>query len=372
MLPCLYEADELSFSSLGLGGLHDAQQIRVIGGVNAPPELEMRYPVRGRRFADLQLRRIITATTGAGGGRQPFRIYRITKPLDGTCTVYARHLVYDLMGYTVDPFSAQSPSGAAHKLTNGATADHDFNITVEITSSTPLKVDTPRSVWSMLGGQKGSLLDVYGGEWEFDFRSAVLRDRIGADNGVAVRYGVNLKSCEQDENLANCWTAVHPFWHNPTDGTTVTLPEHILSAGTFDYTRILALDLSSEFETAPTQDQLRSRAQQYISSNQIGVPAVGLDVDFVPLSQTEEYKDKTQLQQLSLGDTVTVYFPSAYDLDTGRASIMTAATARVVETVWLPLENRYEHIRIGEKRANFVSAVATVQKKTEWLMTRVR
>lgn len=371
--PTLYDAAATSFSGLGYGGLGDARQMRVYRGVNVPPHLEMQYPVTGRRFAELQNRRIIYATGGPGEVPQPYRIYRITKPLAGVCTVYARHLVYDLMGYSVLPFAAAGPAAAAQQLTSGSVVSaHMFSISAAITSSTALSVATPRSVWSMLGGQEGSMLDVYGGEWEFDGFIVTLKPRIGSDNGVTVRYGVNLKSCEQDENLASCWTAVQPFWFSPTDGTLVTLPETTISTGTFDYTRILVLDLSAEFETAPTEEQLRSRTRQYISGNRVGTPSVGLDVDFVPLNETEDHKNRAFLQDVRLGDSVTVEFPTAYDRDSGLPTAYVLATARAVETVWLPLENRYERIRLGEKRADFVSTVAQVEKTTAWLMRNVR
>ena len=288
--------------------------------------------------------------------------------------VYARHICHDLMGYCVRPFDASSPAEAAQQLTSGAVvAPHGFTISAEISSTVALETKTPRSIWSLLGGAEGSVLDVYGrGEWAFDHFQATLRERIGADNGVVVRYGVNLKTCEQDENVANCWTAVYPYWLSQQDGTLITLPEETISTGTFDYTRILTLDLSAEFAEEPTEEQLRSRAKQYISSNRVGVPSVGLDVDFIPLDQTEEYKGRSFLHTVRLGDSVTVEFPTAYDPTTGQPTAITAATSRVVRTVWLPMEGRYESIRLGEKRADFISAMANVQRDTAWLMQKVR
>lgn len=371
--PKLYDKTEREFVSLGFGFLSDAKNIRVTSGINAPPQLEMEYPVTGRRFGDLQNGRIIYATTDPDGRPQPFEIYHMEKPLLGVCRVHAWHIGHKLMGYTVRPFTAANPQQAAQMMTSGAVvAPHEFAISAEITSSVPMTVATPRSVWSLLGGQRGSMLDVYGtGEWEFDHFDVRLKSRIGADNGATVRYGVNLKTCEQDENISNCWTAVQPYWYSQVDGTLVVLPEETISTGTFDYVRILALDLTAEFETQPTVEQLRSRTKQYISSNRVGVPSVGLDVDFIPLEQTAEYQDMPFLKSIRLGDSVTVDFPTAYDPDTGRPTAMVQATARAVETVWLPLVGRYEKIRLGEKRANFVKEVVTQKKELAWVMSRV-
>lgn len=224
----------------------------------------------------------------------------------------------------------------------------------------------------MLGGQRGSLLDVYGGEWLFSGVRLILTKRIGADRGAAVRYGKNLKSLEQDENLASCWTAVQPYWLSADGETLVTLPEQTISTGVFDYTRVMVLDLSAEFETAPTEDQLRARTRSYISSNHVGEPDVGLTVDFVPLEQTEEYRNRKFLTTVQKGDTVGVEFPTAYDPDSGLPRAFVTATSRVVETVWLPMKDRYKSVRLGKKRANFVSSIVQAQKEMAWLLSSRR
>lgn len=373
MIPILYADTEQQFVSLGIGGLGEAWSIRVKWQLNGAYELEMEYPVTGLRFAELLLRRFIYATTGPDETAQIFRIYRITKPLEGFCTVYARHWAYDLMGHSLRPFQAASLLEAAQKVTREAVVQqHDFTVVATFDSAAACTVVTPRSVWSMLGGQRGSLLDVYGGEWDFDRRTVFLRERLGADLGVVVHYGINLRTLEQDENLADTWTAVHPYWLSADGATVVTLPEETIATGTFDYTRVLVLDLSAEWLEPPTEDELRARTKKYISDNQVGIPAVALDVDFVPLDQTEEYKDRSFLQTVHKGDTVTVEFPTAWNRDTGKPIAWVRAAARAVETVWLPLEDRYESIRLGRKRASFVSALAQVQKDVSWALSKIK
>lgn len=371
MIPRLYNAEQTDFSGLGLGGLGDAQKCQTKWQLNGAHELEMQYPVIGRRFPELKHRQIITATTGPEGTVQPFRIYRITRPLQGVCTVYARHIAYDLMGHSCDAFTADGIADAVAQVQEGAVVQpHGFTIATELTSTTPCVVPAPRSIWSMLGGMRGSLLDIYGGEWDFDGFSLTLRERIGRDSGVTVRYGKNLRSLEQDENLSNTWTAVHPFWLSPDEDVCVTLDEKTVPTGTFDYVRVMVLDLSAEFVEAPTQEQLRSRTKSYISSNKVGIPDVGFTVDFVPLDQVEEFKGRAFLSAVCKGDTVAVEFPTAYHPTTGLPRAFVTASSRVVETVWLPMEDRYKSIRLGKKRANFVSTLVQVQKDVSWLMTK--
>lgn len=367
----LYDEFESSFDDLGLGGLGDAVECRVEWQENGRYELEMVYPASGRRYTELKPRRIIMASVGPDEQAQPFRIYRVRPGLLSTITVNARHIAYDLMGYTVLPFQASSLEEACAQLTEGAvTEPHGFRISAEKTSTAACTVNTPRNIWSMLGGRDGSLLDIYKGVWEFDRFYVTLRNRLGADNGVMVRYGKNLQTLEQDENLANCWTAVQPYWLSPDGEQLVTLPERTISAGEFSYTRILELDLSDQWQEPPTVDQLRARAIRYISDNKVGIPEVGLDVQFLPLDQTEEYRHLRFLSAVHKGDTVAVEFPTAIDYKTGQPTAFVQSTGNVVAYTWLPMEDKYHSIRLGHRKSNFVKVLAQTQKDVQWVMRR--
>lgn len=369
MNPVLFEADETEFQGFGLGGLGVATKCRVVRQLNGAYELEMTYPIIGRRFQDLKARNIILASVGPDEQTQPFRIYRTKFSLALSKTVYARHVAYDLMGRTVHPFPSGSLAGALAAVE--AAAGDPFVLDTDLDSSAQCGITTPRSAWAMLGGMRGSLLDVYGGEWLFDRFNLSLRQRLGGDTGIMVRWGKNLQDLQQEENTANTWTAVVPYWQSADGLTVVTLPEGGISTGEFDYTRELVWDASAEFEEAPTVDELRNRTRQYIRSNRVGEQDVGLDVKWVPLDQTEEYKHRRFPSAVHLGDTVTVEYPSAADPKTGEPMDFVRGAARVVETVWLPLVDRYEYVRIGAKRSNFVSMVARVQKEVAWVLSKV-
>lgn len=373
MIPKLFNADETQFQGFGLGGLGVATKCRVTRQLNGAYELEMTYPIIGRRFRDLKPRNIILASVGPGEEPQALRIYRTKFSLMLNRTVYSHHVGYDLMGCTLMPFQANSLNEALQILTQTAQSKgFPFEFAADFDSNTPCGIAAPRSVWAMMGGQRGSLLDVYGGEWEFNNFRMTLRKKMGSDNGIMVRWGKNLQDLQQEDNLANTWTAVVPYWVSADGLTVVTLPEGGVSTGEFDYTRELVWDASAEFEEPPTVEALRSRTRQYISSNRVGEPDVGLDVKWVPLDQTEEYKHRRFPSAVHLGDTVTVEYPSAADPKTGKPTDFVRAAARVVETVWLPLVDRYEYVRIGAKRSNFVSVVAQVQKKMAWVLSKVR
>lgn len=355
MIPVLYEATENNFKNNGIGKLSDAIVAEVEEAINGVYELFVKYPVNGALFDQISLRSIIKAKPNTVDDSQAFRVYRITKPINGIVTIYARHLAYDLSGVAVSPFTSQSGvQSALLSLQQNMEVDSPFEFRTTKNDVGEMKVSTPSSAWSLMGGTSGSLLDTYGGEWSYDNYVLTLNSRRGADNGVAIRYGKNLTDLEQDSNCANCYTGVYPYWQ--FEDEIVTLTEKIIYAeGEFDYTKILPLDLTERFETAPTQEQLRNAAKNYMENNNIGVPDVSWKVEFVALEDTEEYKGTGFLERISLGDTVKVVFDK----------LGVNASARAVKTVYNVIAERYESITLGRVRSNLAQTIVEQQKEIE-------
>lgn len=364
MIPILFDSAETQFQTNGIGHVTDAVSCYVDQEVNGIVELEMQYPVSGKRYGALQMRAILLTKSDRFSCPQPFRIYRITKPMGGLVKVYARHIAYDLMGIPVSPFHAGNARDAMARLKENAAVACPFSFWTDKETTATMDVTEPKAAWSLLGGSEGSALDVYGGEYEFDRFTVRLHKRRGMDRGVTIRYGKNLTSLEQDENCASVYTGVYPYWKN-TEGMLISLPEKIVPAdGTFDHVRVLPLDLSSDFEEAPAQEQLRARAESYMRANEIGVPKISWSVSFVQLAQTEEYRDRALLEEIHLGDTVTVIFP--------KMGIHVAA--RAVKTRYNVLLDRYENVTLGRVKANIADTIAgnsakiyleSVQRKDE-------
>ena len=214
----------------------------------------------------------------------------------------------------------------------------------------------PKSLWKTLGGSTGSILDVYGGEYEFDRYNIMLHNRRGADRGVSIRYGKNLATLEQDRNCADVYTGVYPFWAASEGDAYMELPEQVLHApGEYDHTSIMPLDCSTEFQEAPTEDQLREYAQKYMESHNIGVPDVSWTVEFVQLEQTEEYKGQAWLERVLLGDTVNVIFPQ----------MRVDAAARAVKTAYDCLAERYKSITLGKVKSNLADTIVRQEQEIE-------
>lgn len=342
-----------TFKSNGIGVLADAITAKVVRELNGQYELMLKYPDTGLHAEFITDRHIIMAKPDPVTDPQPFRIYRVNPVSKGTITAYARHIVYDTMGIPCAPFSAASCADAVRNLSVNAATDCPFSFSTDKTVAGSLTVDVPKSIWGIMGGSAGSILDRYGGEYDFDGYNIALYTRLGADRGVSIRYGKNLSTLEQDRNCATVYTGVFPYW-KPYEGDVVMLPEQIINAaGTYNFVRILPLDLSQKFDVAPTEEQLREAAENYMVNNNIGVPDISWTVQFVQLEQTEEYKGAALLERVLLGDTVSVVFP--------RMNVN--ASARAVKIDFDPILERYNSVTLGRVKSDLATTIVKQQQE---------
>lgn len=354
--PILYSATETNFSNNGLGILGDCVSCEVTEEANGIFELAMQYPMGGIHYEDIVDRAIIKSKADQFRDPQLFRVYAISKPMSGVVTVLAEHISYDLSGIPVSPFSAQNAPAALSGLKSSAVVDCPFEFWTDKDTSGEFIVSVPSSIRSRLGSVTGSILDVYGGEFEFDNYTVKLHNNRGMNRGVSIRYGKNLTDIKQEHNCASVATGIYPYWAGDVDGNTVLveLPEKIINAkGTYNFVRIRTLDLSSEFEEQPTVEQLRAKAEKYVEANNIGIPTVSLSVSFAQLEQSEEYKGLKLLERVSLFDTVNVEFPA----------LGVSATAKAVKIIYDALADRVKSITLGSVRANIADTIVEQQQE---------
>ena len=342
MIPILYSPTTTSFTTGGIGKLIDAGSCIVTEERNGSYELEMTYPITGHLYDEIKQRSIIFAKPSPAQSEQPFRVYRITKPLNKVVTIYAAHISYDLSGVPVKNFTSQSVQAALTALTTSSVISNPFTFWSDKTNSGVMEIETPTPCRTILS----NILDVYGGEYEFDKYTVKLHSLRGFDNGVSIKYGKNLTDLEQDENCSNVYTGVLPYW----TGNETTVSGSVVNApGTYDFTRILPVDFTSDFEEQPSTTQLDNAATNYISANNIGIPEVNLTVSFVHLNQTEEYKNLGIFERVELGDSIKVEF----------AAMGVSSTARCVKTVYNTLLERYDNVELGEVKKGLADTISS-------------
>lgn len=376
----LFDSEETEFGTNGIGILSDAVMCEITEERNGEFELEMDYPINGKHYSDIGMRKIIVTKSNPYSSPQPFRIYSISKPIDGIVTVNAEHISYDLSGYPVSAFSLEEPNttiqNVFNEFKNKCVRECPFTFWTNKIATGKFSLSNPRSIRSLLAGSEGSIIDRYGtAEYEFDEYSVKLWMNRGEDKGVTIRYGKNLTDLEQEENCSSVYTAVYPYWYSETDNKLVTLhesdvedssekdeeensvlvhiPDKIVEVeGTFSFVRILTLDMSDKFTEPPKELELYKAAKKYIKDNDIGVPKVSIEVSFETLSKTSDYKKYAILEEVRLCDTVYVEFPE----------LGVSATAKCVKTIYDVLSDKYKKIELGSIKNNLANSLSAQSK----------
>lgn len=359
MIPILYESTETQFTSNGLGRLVDTISAVVTEERNGVYELEFEYPISGEKYELIKEGRIVAVTHDETGDIQPFILYKRTATIDGKVKFNAHHMSYRLSNIVVKPFTASGIVDAMAQIVPNSMNPNPFVFWTDKVVTSQFENETPRSVRSLLGGERGSLLDVFGkGEYEFDKWTVKLHLNRGQDSGVTIRYGKNLSDITQEIDASGYYNAVAPYWKGEDE--TVTLPDLVVLEDV-DEIRAVPLDLTNEFENAPTQAELRDMARTRLENSSGINISENIKADFVQLWQTEEYKDYAPLQRVRLCDTVTIIYEPL-----GVYSIQ----KKVIRVKWNVLLDRYDEIELGDSQVTLADLVVDMtQKITEDLPT---
>lgn len=360
MIPVLYPPNATNFSTFGLGVLTDTISCEVTEERNGVFECLLKYPISGQHYGLITKECIIKAKPNDTAADQAFRIYRITKPLNGIVTIYGQHISYDLANVPVLPFStdSRSPQLILSQLLAG---DTRFTGRTDYSDAKAFSVTQPKSVRACLGGTEGSMLSKWHGEFEWDNFTVKFHSHRGQKTGVVIEYGKNLTALEQDEDNSGVYTALLPYAVYTPEGsdteTAVTLPEVTLLIVTSEIVRkkTLIMDFTDQFgsDTAITEDALRAKANSYIKANPLGATIPTVKVSFEPLWKQPEYS--ALLERVNLCDTVTIR----------HSALGVSVSAMVIETVYDTLAERYKSISLGQSKSSMITTISQVQSSVD-------
>lgn len=390
MIPILYEKDETAFASNGLGRLRDIIEAKVVEERNGVYELDFSIPVTSEDYKDIQIGRIVGVThadalsselivsgkltdeaddvlTDENGKAltiskerrvydydiQPFDIVSFTRPIDGVVTFHCTHISYRQSYLTVTGSNINSLS-AAFTLLGTAQPNNPFTYETDKVSSGYLASadGVPKTVRSMLGGVEGSILDAYGGEYEWDKFRVILHSARGQLRNFSIRYGVNMLDYNEEYDSSGTYSSCVPYW---TDGTTTVVGDRQDSGGSTATGRgeCVPLDVSDKFDSSegtPTKAQVEQMGLSVMTALNPMLPVQTIKVEFVRL-QDMGYENLENLLQCGLCDTINVVFPF-YN---------TSAQFKIVKTVWNVLENRYESMELGDLSVTLAEALGIKQ-----------
>lgn len=364
MIPILYEKDETLFASNGLGRLRDVIECRVTEERNGVYELKFTYPVNGQNYEKIQLGRIVAVEHDDSGDVQPFDIVSYTRPIDGVVTFHCVHISYRQSHMTVTGSNINSLADAFTAL-GTASPSNPFTYWTDKSSTGYVGAfdGVPKSVRSMLGGVEGSILDAYGGEYEWDKFTVKLWANRGQYRDFAIRYGVNMMEYQDETDASPCYSSIIPYW---TDGTTTivgdkqtlsTLPPSGRDA-------CIPMDVSEKFESQPTKAQVNSMGLAVLSEGSPYLPTQNITVSFVRLQDTPEYAQFSSLLRCGLCDTINVIFPD-YN---------SSGNFKIVKTVWDVLAERYEEMELGDLSTSLSEAlgISDIQKDSKSTIEQIQ
>lgn len=347
MIPILYDTNEVYFTSNGLGRLRDCISCTVTEERNGIYECDFEYPVRGAQYDKIKLGRIIGVTHDDMGDVQPFDIVSISKPINGVVTFHCVHISYRQSYLTVRGSNINTLESAFTLLESAKPTNPFVYWTDKVSAGYMASADgIPRTVRQLLGGVEGSILDAYGGEYEWDKFTVKLWEQRGRTRDFTIRYGVNMLDYIDEMDMQGTYSSCVPYW---SSGGTIVVGGRVISQSNTLTKRdeCVPLDLTDKFENAPTASQLENLAQSMINNNNTYLPTQNIKVSFIRLQDTEEYSDIESLLQCNLCDTVRVIFP-----DYG-----TEGQFKIVKTTWDVLNDRYTEMELGTLSTTLAEAL---------------
>ena len=352
----LYDQNETAFLSNGLGSLNEAKKCEIYEERNGEFELTMEYPIFGRHFSEIKKHSIIFAKPNPYDKAQPFRVYNISKPMNGMVTIAAHHVSYDLSGYALGAFTVTGLNGVFTEMNTQMskpwnTGKQPFTFSTDKKDSSPSEfvLINPCNAKALLGGTDASILERYKGEYEWDRWNVILHDHRGEDRGSVVAYGKNMTDFEQEEDYDNVWSDVYPFWYSDDYGLVEldTADKLVACPGEYEVKRTYILDLTSEFQEKPTAAQLKERAEQYIKDNELGSPKISTTISFIDLAMTKNYATLKVLETVKLCDTLRVEFPK----------MKVSSSTTCIATRYDAIRDKYTEVTLGEPKSSLADTI---------------
>ena len=383
MIPILFSGDAATFDSNGKGLLSDCISCEVEEVRNGTYELNILYPVDGIHYEDINWGDIILAQAQDGKDPQAFFVQDMRPAMGGKTEIFGEHISYILNWVASAPFTAETVNEALLNMKPSLYSGGEdtnrryerFDYWTDKSTTAHFEHDTLMPARSVLAGTRGSILDVYGGEYEFDNFHVKLWQNRGSDKGVVIRYGKNLTDMKADWSAADSYNRVMAFWKGKdADGNDVVVNgtgRWGWSTPNYYYSRTRVVDASQDFSEKPTLEEVNEYAHSYSTAHKNDrYTKDNITINFVALQDTEEYKNVANLEHVNLCDTVSVL----------NEEMGIEYQAKVIRTKYDTLRERYIEIEIGSDvrstfgqtlkkdiASNSEAAIATVETNVSQL-----
>lgn len=286
---------------------------------------------------------------------QAFRVYSIECEDDEhTITVLAKHISYDYQKNALfDCQIVEAEPATAIAIMQGSLINADSRLIACNITGQKITQDWSfqNPIYALLDPDEGLVPTL---------QAALVRDNddifiLGnySHPGPRIVYGVNMTGVQWTRNTEDVITRIVPRCGDGEDGY-VYLDELFVDSEYIDDYAVISVEIldcdcyvgqevkhadgtTQTLTRADCIQQMREKAQKRFSVDKVDAVAISLDVQFVLLGDTEEYKQYRGLQSLYLYDEIQI--------DTGPSGM--SITAQVSGYEWDCIAKRYKQISIG-------------------------
>lgn len=356
----VYGKDENKFDTNGLGILQ-MLSCEVIQELNGLYEVEcsiMNWSYNSNYVVNDNIIRVPTPINN-----QLFRIYEVNKDVDGDIINFkGKHIFYDLLKCVVSPMEIKNTTAKeiGQYMLSNLDKVTKFVFDSDITSKHDFVSVDENAVKVLIGDEK-SILGVYGGEIYRDNFDIAVKSSIGDDRGYTIAYGKNLTGFEYSESFEKVVTRIKPI-AKYNDDKPLYLNEIYVDSDYINkigvYTGILQcsdLKVGSELDgdilTVSSIRNIMIDRCKKMFDNGADKPYITIDLDFIVLTDTTKYKDITMMQELYIGDIVTLIHR--------KNNINTKL--QVIRIEYNALTKRYSKLSLGQPLVQLSNTVAIIE-----------
>lgn len=226
------------------------------------------------------------------------------------------------------------------------------------------------------GDTDNSFISRWGGEMLFNDYEVIINDRVGIDAGYELRYGKNMpvNGLTESVDIRDVVTRIYPKAYNGremsnhgyVDSELIdSYPTVKAVTMTFDNVK-LAEDANADDEengviicdTQAELDQALTEQCEAQFASGVDKPKVTISANLVVLKYSEQYKEYSMLEDVSLGDTIHCI--------NSRLGIETSA--RVIELEYDSLRKKVKSVVIGDYQYNYFDNVTSSSDKIEQIV----
>ncbi|MBK1809126.1 phage tail protein [Clostridium sp. YIM B02505] len=317
----VHSSTTTDFNNNGLAVLTNIIKTEVNEVINGDFRVTLTYPLSDKKSRYLVKYNIIKAMTPVG--YNIFRIEKSRRSNDGNsieciCLYEGYYSLSRNFLRDVRPTNTNG-LGALTWMKDHAESPVRFNFLSDIDKIGTAYYIRKNFLDAIMGDDDNSFLKVWGGELDRRIDSIGIYRQLGTDRGFKVTEGKNLITIEESTEGTEV-TRLMVTGRDENDNV-LELPEKYVDSPLinnysqisykhidFPNVKVSRDDTITEYSNKEAvYAELRKQGALLYSEQHIDRPSVNFSIEFADLSKTGEYKDIKALQQLYLGDIVTIH-----------------------------------------------------------------